>query len=238
MIYFLLLVTYDNDRMFSGGVMSRKTKIITLGISLITMILLFSCTKKSSTPENLPTNSANPIAMKAQTLATDSNGMSKIYAILKTAKGNITLKFYPTQTPNTVTRIIELIQSGFYDGQSFHRVVPGFVIQTGDPTGSGSGGSGKKIAAEANQLKHVIGTVAMAHPDGDDNSDSQFYIALATLPHLDGKYTVFGQVTEGIDILPQIAQGDKIISMSVEDGVPLVDTPPVVTPTTPTTALQ
>ena len=149
----------------------------------------------------------------AADLKTDKNGFSHSWASINTVHGKIVFKFYPKHAPNTVTRIIELIQQGFYDGISFHRVVPNFVAQAGDPTGRGTGGSGKRLKAEFNQLQHIKGTLAMARAESPDSADSQFYISLTTLPHLDGKYTIFGQVSQGLDILEKISQGDKIISM-------------------------
>ncbi len=143
----------------------------------------------------------------------DRTGLSESEGIIKTSYGVITFKFYPKKAPNTVARIIQLIQSGFYDGLTFHRVISNFVVQTGDPTGTGTGGSGKKIQAEFNNISHVEGTMAMARTLTDENSaDSQFYIALTALPHLDNKYTVFGQVVDGLNILKKIKKGDKIIS--------------------------
>ena len=129
----------------------------------------------------------------------------------------LSFKFYPTKAPNTVNRIVELIKSGFYDGLTFHRVVPNFVAQGGDPTGTGTGGSGKKLKAEFNDIQHIRGTVAMARASEPDSADSQFYLALTTLPHLDGNYTVFGQVVEGLELLDKIKVGDKMLSVVVED---------------------
>ena len=152
-------------------------------------------------------------------LQVDNKGLSKSTITIKTVHGNIILKLYPEQAPITVARIIELTNEGFFDGLTFHRVVPGFVIQGGDPAGDGTGGSGKKLKAEFSKLQHVKGSVAMARAAGDVNSaDSQFYIALNTLPHLDGSYTVFGQVTEGLDIVERVQKGDKIISMSFNEN--------------------
>ena len=113
-----------------------------------------------------------------------------------------------------MTRIIELVNKAFYDGIKFHRVVPNFVIQAGDPSGTGTGGSGKNLKAEFNDLQHIKGTVAMARTSDPDSADSQFYIALTTLSHLDRKYTVFGQVVEGLDVIDKIEQNDVIISMA------------------------
>jgi cyclophilin family peptidyl-prolyl cis-trans isomerase len=137
-------------------------------------------------------------------------------ALLSTSKGDIKLKFFPTKAPKTVNRIKELIGKGFYNGIQFHRVIPNFVIQAGDPTGTGVGGSGNKIKAEFNDELHVKGTVAMARQGHDENSaDSQFYIALSTLPHLDNKYTIFGKVINGIEVLNKIKKGDQIISFKI-----------------------
>ena len=139
-------------------------------------------------------------------------------AVIRTKRGNINIKFLPTKAPNTVKRIKKLIEEKFYDGIQFHRVVPNFVIQAGDPTGTGVGGSGKNINAEFNDMKHVKGSVAMARLGHDTNSaDSQFYIALSTLPHLDNKYTIFAIVSDGIEVLDRIKKGDKIESIRLKD---------------------
>lgn len=137
-------------------------------------------------------------------------------AVLTTNRGEIHIQFLTHKAPNTVLRIKELINNDFYNGIQFHRVISNFVIQAGDPTGTGAGGSGKKLDAEFNDELHVKGTVAMARLGDDINSaDSQFYIALSTLPHLDKNYTVFGKVVKGIEILEMIQQGDKIISFKL-----------------------
>lgn len=154
--------------------------------------------------------------LRAENLSVGPNGLSKAKVTLKTVHGSIVFSFYPKEAPNTVTRIMHLIEEGFYDGLTFHRVVPNFVVQGGDPQGTGTGGSGKKLKAEFNEIQHVRGTVAMARSQDVNSADSQFYIALSTLPHLDGSYTVFGQVTEGLELLDKIAVGDKILSMTLE----------------------
>lgn len=149
-------------------------------------------------------------------LSTDDKGLSKSVVTIQTPKGTIRFKFYSKDAPNTTKRIVELIQQKFYDGLSFHRVVPGFVIQGGDPNGNGTGGSGQRLKAEFNSRKHVEGTVAMARASDPDSADSQFYIALATIPHLDNNYTVFGQVVEGLDVVKQIQIGDKMTSVTIQ----------------------
>ena len=134
---------------------------------------------------------------------------------LRVKYGTIKIKLLSKKAPNTVKHISSLANDKFYNGITFHRVIPGFVAQAGDPTGTGMGGSGKKLNAEFNDIEHVKGTVAMARKGDDVNSaDSQFYISLNTLEHLNGKYTVFGQVIEGMDLIDKIKKGDKIIEMT------------------------
>jgi peptidyl-prolyl cis-trans isomerase B (cyclophilin B) len=140
--------------------------------------------------------------------------------VIETAHGTITIQTFPEDAPKTVARITELAEAGFYDGLTFHRVVPGFVVQGGDPTGTGRGGSGKTIPPEFNQRQHVAGTVAMARTQDPNSADSQFYITLAREPHLDGKYTVFGQVIDGMDAVQAIRQGDTMVHVTVRRQEP------------------
>ncbi len=128
--------------------------------------------------------------------------------LIETEKGDIVFKFYPEDAPNTVANFIKLAEKKFYDGLKFHRVVPNFVIQGGDPKGDGTGGPGYTIKAEFNSRSHLTGAVAMARAMDPDSAGSQFYICLARTPHLDGQYTVFGQVTKGMDVVQSIRQGD------------------------------
>ena len=144
-------------------------------------------------------------------------GLSKEKIIIKTVHGNIAFHLYGDKAPHTVKRIVKLTNEGFYDGLVFHRVVSNFVVQTGDPTATGTGGSGKNLKAEFSDLQHIKGSVAMARSNDPHSADSQFYITLGTFPHLDGKYTIFGQVTEGMELLEKIKQGDKILSMVFSD---------------------
>jgi peptidylprolyl isomerase len=136
--------------------------------------------------------------------------------ILETEHGTMAFEMYPAVAPRTVARISELIDNGFYNGIIFHRVVADFVVQAGDPTGSGDGGSGRTIAAEFSHLHYIRGSVGMARDDDINSNDSQFFICITDQPHLDGKYTIFGQVIRGADILDKIRQGDKILSMRLE----------------------
>lgn len=138
--------------------------------------------------------------------------------------GTVEFTFYPQDAPNHVANFIELAKKGFYDGVSFHRVEPGFVVQGGDPntkTGQGApgtGGPGYRIAAEFNSRKHLDGTVAMARSQDPDSAGSQFYICLGAQSFLDGNYTVFGQVTEGMDVVRQIQVGDVMSSVTIENA--------------------
>jgi peptidylprolyl isomerase len=135
--------------------------------------------------------------------------------------GRVVIELRPDLAPKTVARIKELTRRGFYDGIIFHRVIAGFMAQTGDPKGTGTGGSGQKLAAEFSKEHHVRGTVSMARAQDPDSADSQFFICFAPAPFLDGKYTIFGKVTAGMEFIDAIAKGeppakpDKIIKMQV-----------------------
>lgn len=138
-------------------------------------------------------------------------------AIIETDKGVIRFKFFQKEAPNTVANFVQLTNQGFYNGLTFHRVEPGFVIQGGDPLGQGTGGPGYTIKAEFNSRPHLEGTVAMARANDPDSAGSQFYICLAPQPFLDGKYTVFGQVISGMDVVKQIARGDKMRKVYIRE---------------------
>lgn len=136
-------------------------------------------------------------------------------AVIETNKGKIVFKFYPEVAPNHVKNFTKLTKKKFYDGLTFHRVEPGFVIQGGCPNGNGTGGPGYTIKAEFNAKPHIKGTVAMARANHPDSAGSQFYICLGTASFLDGKYTVFGQVTEGQDVVDSIRIGDFMKKVSL-----------------------
>ena len=140
-------------------------------------------------------------------------------AIIHTTKGDIVCQLSPQEAPLSVTNFIQLAQGGFYNGLTFHRVVPNVVIQGGDPKGTGSGGPGYTVAAEIG-LKHQKGALAWARlPDQVNphkrSSGSQFYITLDRTTHLDGEYSVFGQTISGMDVVQKIAQGDKIEKIEI-----------------------
>lgn len=124
--------------------------------------------------------------------------------------GRVVIEMRPDLAPNHVARIKQLVREGFYDGIVFHRVLGGFIAQAGDPTGTGSHGSGENIDAEFSDQPHVRGTVSMARrPDDINSADSQFFIVYARARNLDGKYTVWGKVTEGMSVVAKIKRGDK-----------------------------
>ena len=134
---------------------------------------------------------------------------------IETKNGDMLIELYPDSAPNTVANFKALAGKGYYDGLKFHRVIAGFMAQGGDPDGTGMGGPGYKVKAEFNDRKHVHGTLAMARSQDPDSAGSQFYICFAPAPHLDGQYTIFGQVIEGLDVLDQIKQGDLMMKVSV-----------------------
>lgn len=139
-----------------------------------------------------------------------------LYMELKT--GRVTIEMRPDLAPNHVARIKELTREGFYDGVPFHRVIPGFMAQTGDPTGTGSGGSDKPdLKAEFSRQKHVRGTVSMARTSDPNSANSQFFICFAPAPNLDGKYTVWGEVIEGMEFVDAIKKGDPARNGVVSD---------------------
>ncbi|MFG1298859.1 peptidylprolyl isomerase [Xanthobacter sp. V3C-3] len=144
--------------------------------------------------------------------------MSEEVLVLETTKGPVTIAFRPDLAPGHVARIKELVSQGFYDGVPFHRVIEGFMAQTGDPTGTGMGGSGKKLKAEFNAQPHVRGTCSMARAQNPDSGDSQFFICFTDARFLDRQYTVWGEVIEGMENIDLIKRGepvrdpDKIVS--------------------------
>ena len=145
--------------------------------------------------------------------------------LLKLKDGDVIIEMYPDVAPNHVTRIKQLVRQGYYDGLKFHRVIDGFMAQTGDPLGNGTGGSGVKLKAEFNSKHDGRGTVSMAHAQDPDSGDSQFFICFQDAGFLDGKYTVWGQVVSGMEFVDNIKRGtgnngqvidpDKIVSLKV-----------------------
>ncbi len=157
--------------------------------------------------------------MKTKTFDTSKEVLDKLqFAMIKTQKGNMSIRLFPNEAPNTVANFSSLAQSGFYDNLNFHRVIAGFVAQGGCPEGSGRGGPGYSIACELenNPHKHLKGTLSMAHA-GRDTGGSQFFICFAPQPHLDGEHTIFGQIEdkESLKVLDSLKEGDIILTIIV-----------------------
>jgi len=152
--------------------------------------------------------------------------MSETKAVIETKLGNIELKFFPDVAPNHVNNFIELARKGFYDGTTFHRVIPGFMIQGGDPNSKnpdrskhGQGDPGYKIKAEFNDKPHKRGTLSMARAGHPDSAGSQFFICVADSPFLDKQYTVFGEVVSGMDLVDKIVNQPRDRSDNPNDRV-------------------
>ena len=150
--------------------------------------------------------------------ANEANG-DKI--LLNTSKGEVIINLMPEIAPVHVARIVELVKSGFYDGIIFHRIIPGFMAQTGDPKGNGTGGSGTNLKAEFSDYKYINGTVGMARTMDPNSADSQFFICFDGCGHLTGQYTVWGQVETGMEVVEALNVGeppadpDKILSAKI-----------------------
>lgn len=154
-----------------------------------------------------------------------------LQAVIETTKGTIVLELYKDKTPNTVNNFVKLINQGYYNGIVFHRVIPDFMVQTGDPTGTGRGGPGYEIECEIRaDLKHATGSLSMAHKGqcehnkatgqkqgGTCTGGSQFFITHRATSHLDGIHTVFGQVVQGQEVVNAIQQGDKMTTVAVRE---------------------
>jgi len=140
-------------------------------------------------------------------------------ATMKTDRGDLELELFAADAPNTVNNFVFLAREGFYNGTTFHRVIAGFMVQGGDPTGTGRGGPGYQFADEFSSRKHGTGTLSMANAGANTNG-SQFFITYAPQPHLDGHHAVFGQLKNapaGMKVMQQIRQGDHLIKVIIEE---------------------
>lgn len=156
-------------------------------------------------------------AMLAATTATAQDVPEGNMVVMNTTKGQIVIELYPEVAPKHVESFKTLISKGFYDGLTFHRYVPGFVVQGGDPKGDGTGGPGYSVKAEFSSLPHKRGTVAAARSAHPDSAGSQFYIVLDDAPHLDGQYTIFGQVVEGMDNALELRKDDVMTDLTITE---------------------
>lgn len=205
-------------------------KIAALVLSLVTVLFSFaSCSEKNGGNTE---NNNTEAAVKSTVVSSENNPT----AVIKIKDmGEITIELYPDLAPNTVNNFISLSKSGFYNGLTVHRVVPGFVIQMGDPSGNGTGGPGYTIEGEFsdngyknNTLSHTRGVVSMARSQDYNSAGSQFFICLGDATHLDGQYAAFGKVISGMDVADKIADvqtdsSDKPVSDVVIESV-TVDT--------------
>ncbi|MBM4017987.1 MAG: peptidylprolyl isomerase [Planctomycetes bacterium] len=180
--------------------MMKRSICSAVAAALAACLLAAGCGKASST-EPSTKETAVPEPLPQVTIRTD--------------KGDIVLELAEDDAPNTVANFISLAEKGYYDGVTFHRVIPDFMIQGGDPTGTGSGGPGYVIADEISpRLRHARGVISMANA-GPNTGGSQFFITHVPTQWLDGKHAVFGRVTTGMDVVDEIKQGDKILKVSV-----------------------
>jgi len=182
--------------------------IITLGLTKV--IPMPGLTGASEMQSQEPKSYKSPVPM-----IIDVN--KKYTATIKTAKGDLVLELYPKDAPVTVNSFVSLAKKGFYNGLTFHRVIPGFMAQGGDPTGTGSGGPGYKFQDEFSSKTHVAGALSMANAGANTNG-SQFFICYAPQSHLNGKHTVFGQLTQGMDVLTKLVNGDKMTEVTITEN--------------------
>ena len=169
----------------------------------------------NSVSKNSVENTMSEAPKKAPS-ATDKDLPEGKHVLIETDLGAIKIELLPGVAPNTVANFKVLTNNGYYDGIIFHRVIPGFMAQGGDPSGTGTSGPGYKIDAEFNETKHVRGTVAMARTADPDSAGSQFYICFGPQPHLDRQYTVFGQVIEGMDVVDQVKNGTVMNKVTLQ----------------------
>jgi peptidylprolyl isomerase len=205
-----------------------------LGLSALCAVLAFACkgdggTPKSETPASSPDLAPTPKAYSERPEVTISAD-KKYSAAVETTKGKFTIELRPDIAVETVNSFIFLAREGYYDGVTFHRVLPGFVAQGGDPTGTGSGSPGYTLPAEFSDVPFERGTVGLARADDPNSGGSQFFIAYDALPNLNGLYTVFGKVVEGMEVVDSLTprnpqnvatpqpEGDKIIGIEIVEG--------------------
>ncbi len=198
-------------------------------VVLAPLVLVASCAgggepsspKPTSTPEGTsptpaPTSKPTPKTYsKPPSMMIDTN--KQYTATIETSRGKVVLELFAKDVPRTVNNFVFLAREGFYDGTRFHRVIDDFMVQGGDPTGTGSGGPGYAFADEFTQHKHIVGTLSMANAGANTNGSQFFIITTNPQPHLDGKHSVFGQLIEGMDVLRQIKQADTLIKVTIQE---------------------
>jgi len=192
---------------------TRKKLLIGLraaiGVVLIVIFAIIPGLERGPESSSAPKTYSAPPPMTIDT--------SKQYtATIETEEGDLVLELFSSDVPITVNNFVFLAREGFYDGTTFHRVIPGFVAQGGDPTGTVTGTPGYRFDDEITEHTHVTGALSMAN-SGANTNGCQFFITYGPQHHLDGKHSVFGQLTEGMDVLERLEQGDVIIRITIED---------------------
>ena len=197
--------------------MENKNMVLTVGIIIVFVlvaVVAISVTKKEKKVEENMLNINFEVEGNEATL--DYQTENPVVALYIEGYGSVVAELYPSIAPNTVNNFISLIKEGFYDNNSFHRLIPGFVLQGGDPTGIGTGGPGYHIEGEFtsngfnNNLKHTDGILSMARSGHPDSAGSQFFIMLGEAPHLDGSYAAFGKVIDGLDTVKLIEKMERV----------------------------
>ncbi len=215
----------------------RKSGTITLVASLILLpAIVAGCSGSTPDPTPTPAPTATPAPVQSPTPVPTPTPLSipmidpdKSYtATIETEKGDLVLELFPADAPVTVSNFVSLARQGFYDDTTFHRVLPGFMAQGGDPTGTGAGGPGYFILDEFSERTHVTGALSMANSGAPGTGGSQFFITYEPKHYLDGRHTVFGQLVEGMDVLKSLTPrdpaqnpdftGDRVIRVTIEES--------------------
>jgi len=197
--------------------MSFKTRcLLLLSVMLVSASLFLSCSKAEETTKTMHWNTPPKMSIDPDKQYT---------AVIETEKGDLVLELFAKDVPVTVNNFVFLARQGYYDNTTFHRVIPDFVAQGGDPTGTGTGGPGYTFPNEITSHKHVVGAISMAHSSAPNSNGSQWFICYQAQPTLDGGYSVFGQLVEGMDVLLSLTprdpdqlpqyEGDKIITVRI-----------------------
>jgi len=214
----------NNINSFRQEVRTMVKRMVSLVvITLLMALAAISCGEKA--PEQAPAPEAKPKTYSSSPSMTIDTG-KQYTATIETEKGSMVAELFAKDVPETVNNFVFLAREGFYDGSTFHRVIPGFMAQGGDPTGTGMGGAGYKFDDEFTGHKHDAGVLSMAN-SGPNTNSAQFFITFAPQHGLDGKHTVFGQLIEGIDVLEKLTprdpnqnpqfEGDKILRIIIEE---------------------
>lgn len=203
-----------------------RSLISSLAICLLAAPAAWAMAERPATAPAQPTEAPSAASIAEMEAAAGQVLILGPRLTFETEKGAFTIVTFPKQAPQTVDQVVRLVEGGFYDGLAFHRVVPGFVAQVGDPATKtlplgdpkiGRGGSGQTLPPEyqGQRVKHLAGTVGMARGKDPGSADSQFYVTLAPVEHLNRQYTVWGQVIRGMEVLEAIEPGDRIVKASV-----------------------